>query len=180
MQIRIGSYVAASFLLENDPNEWHALVLLDSNVQATQFVEMHAQSYCYLRFDDVEQYVSNKLCPSDAAIDQGLRFAEGKDKLLVSCRAGQSRSVAMAYLIACRMQGTSDALKLLNPARHRPNRLIVSIGSALLPVPDALDKFDEWRQQNAHVRLSDHYEEIERELDVLELQGATNRICGNS
>ncbi|MSU80448.1 MAG: hypothetical protein EXS16_20465 [Gemmataceae bacterium] len=178
VEIRIGSYVAASFLLEKEPDQWHALVVLDSSKEATEFVKAHARSYCYLRFDDVEQPRANKETPTKAMIEQGLQFAKDMDKLLVSCRAGQGRSVALAYVICCRERGVQEALRILNPTRHRPNRLVVTIGDALLEMPDVLDQFDEWRRRHSHIRLSDYYDEMEKEFDALEAQGASNRICG--
>jgi predicted protein tyrosine phosphatase len=178
VEIRVGSYVAASFLLEREPGQWHTLVVLDSGKQATEFVKAHARSYLYLRFDDVEEPRSNKETPTRALLEQGLAFARGKDKLLVSCRAGQGRSVALAYLISCREHGVQKAVELLNPTRHRPNRLVVTIGDTVLEMPDVLDQFDAWRRRHAHVKLSDYYDEMEKEFDALAAQGASNRICG--
>src|ERR1700690_2407609 len=156
MDIRIGSYVAASFLLEREPNQWHALVMLDSGKVATDFVKTHARSHLYLQFDDIEDPQPDKQSPNKALVEQGLNFATGKDKLLVSCRAGRGRSVAMAYLICSQEHGAAEALKLLDPTRHRPNRLVVMIGGALLETPDVRDQFDDWRRRHSHIRLSDH------------------------
>lgn len=177
MEIRVAGYVAASLLLEREPGQWHTLVVLDSGKQATEFVKEHARSYCYLRFDDVEEQWANKETPTKSTIEPGLNFAKDKDKLLVSCRAGQGRSVALAYAICCREHGVQEALKILNPTRHRPNRLVVAIADTLLEMPDMLDQFDEWRRRHAHIKLSDYYDEIEKEFDALEAQGASNKIC---
>src|SRR4051812_40950247 len=176
MEIVIGGYAAASLLLEREPKQWHALVLLDSDKQATDFVQHHALSHLYLRFDDVEEDRPGKRPPTRTQIAQALEFASGKEKLLVSCRAGRGRSVALAYLIRCREFGVAEALKLLDPTRHRPNRLVVSLGDALLDALNALDSFDEWRRQHAHVQLADYYDLMEKEFEALEAQGATNRI----
>jgi predicted protein tyrosine phosphatase len=178
VELRIGGYIAASHLLEREPGQWHALIILDSGRVVTDFVKAHARSNCFLRFDDVEGPRANKEVPTRRAIEQGLLFAKGKDKLLVSCRAGQGRSAALAYLICCQEHGVAEALKLLNPTRHRPNRLVVSLGDGLLEAPEVLDRFDDWRRLYAHIRLSDYFEEIEKELDALEAQGASNKICG--
>jgi predicted protein tyrosine phosphatase len=167
VEIRIASYVAASFLLESETGEWHTLAVLDSGKKATNFVAEHARSYCYLRFDDIEEPRTNKELPSKTMIELGLNFAHGKDKLLISCRAGQGRSVGLAYLISCREHGVQEAIKILNPTRHKPNRLVITIGDQLLNVPNVLTQFDEWRRRNAHLRLSDYYDEIEKELDTL-------------
>jgi predicted protein tyrosine phosphatase len=177
VEIRIGGYLWGSFLLEREPKRWHALVVLDSGKQPTDFVEAHARSHLYLRFDDVEEHRANKESPTKVQIQQALEFAAGKDKLLVACRAGQGRSVALAYVIGCRECGVPGALRLLDPTRHRPNRLVVSLGDALLGDPAVLDQFDEWRRRNAHIQLSDFYDQREKEFEALEAQGACNRIC---
>jgi predicted protein tyrosine phosphatase len=177
VEIRVGGYLAASFVLEQEPNQWHTIVVLDSEMRATDFVKSHARSCCYLWFDDVESPRPGKEQPSKVMIEQGLNFARGKDKLLVSCRAGQGRSVALAYLVGCQEYGAERAVELLNPTRHRPNRLVVTIGSSLLETPEVLGRFDEWRRQHSHIQLSDYYDEIEREFEALEAQGASNRIC---
>jgi predicted protein tyrosine phosphatase len=178
MEIRIGGYVAASVLLEREPKQWHALVLLDSDKHATEFVQDHARSHLFLQFDDIETPRTNKQLPNRAQVAQALEFARQKDKLLVSCRAGRGRSVALAYLISCQEHGVIEALKLLDPTRHRPNRLVVTLGCTLLNTPDALQSFDEWRRRHAHIQLSDYYDELEKEFEAMEAQGATNRICG--
>lgn len=178
MDIRIASYVAASLLLEREPGLWHAVVMLDSGKHPTDFVKAHTLSYLYLRFDDVEGPRVDKELPTRSLIAQGLNFAKGKDKLLVCCRAGQGRSVALAYLISCGEQGVQEALKLLDPTRHRPNRLVVALGDSLLETPEALDQFDDWKRRHSHIRLSEYYDDMEKEFDALEAQGASNKICG--
>jgi predicted protein tyrosine phosphatase len=145
MEIRALGYVAASLLLEQEPDQWHALILLDSGKKPTGFVAAHARSHLYLHFDDIEQPQAGKQLPTPHFIKQGLEFAQGKDKLLVSCRAGQGRSVAMAYLVCCQAKGVAEAVQLLDPTRHRPNRRIIEIGDALLGNPDILDRFRQWQ-----------------------------------
>ena len=179
MGIVIGGYAAASLRLVREPKEWHALVLLDSDKQATDFVANHSCSHLYLRFDDIEDARPGMQLPTRSQIAQALEFAKGKDKLLVSCRAGRGRSVALAYVIGCREFGIVEALKLLDPTRHRPNRLVVRLGDSLLDSVGALDSFDGWRRQHAGVKLSDYYDEMEKEFEALEAQGATNRICAS-
>jgi hypothetical protein len=99
-----------------------------------------------------------------------------KDKVLVSCRAGQGRSAALAYLIACQDRTPAEAITLLDATRHSPNRLVVKIGATALGDLTILDRFDEWRRNNSRIRLSDHYDEIEAEFDELERQGARDLI----
>jgi predicted protein tyrosine phosphatase len=178
MRLEIANYLAASFLLEQEPGQWDALVLLDSGMRPTDFVARRALSYLYLHFDDIEQSRANKLPPTSTLVGQALQFAKGKERLLVSCRAGQGCSVALAYLICCRERGVAEAVRLLDPTRHRPNRLVVTLGDALLDDPEILTQFDAWQRANAHIRLSDYIDEIEREFEALEAAGAVDRISG--
>ena len=177
MEIRICSYLSASLLLEREPMQWHALVMIDSDKEPTDFVKRHTQSHLFLHYDDVEEPPGRKRLPTFRQIRQGLAFAAGKDQLVVCCRAGRGRSVAMAYSIACQEQGVDDALRLLDPTRHRPNRLVISIGGSVLGDPGVLARFDEWRSRHAHVNLADYYDEVEAEVDALVAQGARNRIA---
>jgi predicted protein tyrosine phosphatase len=178
MDIRICGYAPASWLLEQEPNQWHALIILDSGQTPTGFVEAQARSHLYLHFDDIESPQAGKQPPTSLLVGQGLAFAHGKDKLLVGCRAGQGRSVAMAYLICCQEKSPAEALKLLDATRHRPNRRVIEIGDALMGDPEILDGFKVWQDRHSHIKLSDYYDELEKELDALEAQGARDRITG--
>ncbi|MDY3551078.1 hypothetical protein R5W24_000152 [Gemmata sp. JC717] len=164
-------------MLEREPKQWHTLILLDSGRQVTDFVNAQSLSSLVLRFDDVEGPSPNLLPPSGLQIAQALTYAKGKERLLVSCRAGRGRSVALAYLITYQARGVADALAVLDPTRHRPNRLVVRLGESVLEKPGALSAFDDWCARHAHIQLSDYYDEMEKEFEALEAQGATNRIC---
>lgn len=176
-ELVVRNYLAASLLLEREPQQWHALVVLDSDKRATGFVAAHARSHLVLHFDDIEHPRPQRTEPTERDVAAALAFARGKERLLVSCRAGRGRSVALAYLIACAAHGADEAVKLLDPMRHRPNRLVIDIGAGLLDVPNVLERFDEWRTRFAHVRLEDYDAQAEAEFDALEAEGATNRIC---
>lgn len=71
----------------------------------------------------------------------------------------------------------AEAIGHLDPTRHRPNRLVVTLGDAILDEPGVLAAFDGWRAEHAGVRLSDYYDQMEQEFDALEAQGAVDRIC---
>ena len=72
--------------------------------------------------------------------------------------------------------GSAAALSLLDPKRHSPNSLIVKLGEQLVADPTLLSTFNDWRERNQEIRLSDYVDDIEREFDELELLGAKNRI----
>lgn len=177
VEIRFAGYMAASWLLEQQPKKWHSLVLLDSGLRSTEFLQENSVSCCTIVMDDIEGPIQGKSMPSTTLVESALKFASGKPNLLVSCRAGQGRSAAMAYLISSLEHGVMEAISLLNPRRHRPNELIVALGDSLHKAAGILETFRRWRHENVHVRLSDFYEEMEREFDALESLGARNRIC---
>ena len=92
------------------------------------------------------------------------------------CRAGQSRSVAIVFSIAHHRLGADAALELLNPRRHSPNSLIIELAATIIEDPMFATTFQNWQAANEHIRLIDYVDEIERELNVLESNGAHDRI----
>lgn len=40
-----------------------------------------------------------------------------------------------------------------------------------MDAPGVLDQFDDWRRRHVHIKLSDYYDELEKEFDALEAQG---------
>ena len=176
MKIVIRNYLAGSFLLEQEPNTWDAIVVLDSGLSHTDFVDKHARRHIYLRFDDVDGAASGKRMPTVHDIRAADELATQSEHLMVCCRAGQSRSAAIAFVICYQRLGPDAACRLLNSERHIPNSLIVDLGAHLIDDPSLVPTFTKWEADNKHVKLSDHLDDIEREFDELELQGARNRI----
>ena len=136
----------------------------------------YSRRHLYLRFDDVLLATPGKRPPTIQDIQKAMNFATDSENLLVTCRAGQSRSVATAFLIAFQQVGSDAAVSLLNPKRHSPNSLILKLGEKLVDAPILLSTFNDWRDSNLDIRLMDYVDEIEREYDELELLGAKNRI----
>ena len=56
---------------------------------------------------------------------QILKWSKDKNDILVHCKAGKSRSAAIAYLIECLEKSPEEAIKILDPKFHIPNELIV-------------------------------------------------------
>jgi predicted protein tyrosine phosphatase len=175
-EIVIRNYLSGSFLLESEPKVWDAIIILDSGTSHTDFVAQHTHRHLYLRFDDVDSKDHGKLTPTTDDIRTALDFAATSQKLMVCCRAGQSRSAAIAFLICHQQLGSDAARRLLNAERHIPNLLAIELGAQLIDDPLVLQTFTQWQAENRHVKLSDHLDDIEREYDQLEGQGARNRI----
>ena len=176
MEIAIRSYLAGSYLLESSPRTWDAIVILDSQLREPEFVNEYSRKHLFLQFDDITTSAIGKRPPTGDQIESALRFASDSDRLMVCCRAGQSRSAAIAYSIAFNKLGADAAIELLNPKRHSPNALIIDLAANIIDDPMFATTFHGWQTANSHIKLTDHLDEIETEMDVLESNGARNRI----
>ena len=176
MEILIRNYVAGSYLLESNPNSWDAIVILDSNTHASEFVDQHTRNSLILKFDDVTTSGNSKRPPTIDDVKSAIEFATNSDRLLVCCRAGQSRSAATAFSIAFQKLGSDVALELLNPKRHAPNPLIIDLASNIIDDPMFATIFHDWQSTNSDTKLTDYLDEIASEMDVMEANGARNRI----
>jgi predicted protein tyrosine phosphatase len=65
-------------------------------------------------------------------VKKALEWSKGKDRIVVHCGAGVSRSSSIAYVIACQRLGAKEAVKILDMSIHAPNPLIVSLGAEAL------------------------------------------------
>ena len=175
MNVAIRNYVAGSFLLESEPHSWDAIVILDSRTRATDFVANYALRHMTLTFDDVSRELPGKRAPMLTDVRSAIEFAATSDKLPVCCRAGQSRSAAIAFSIAYG-RGLHDPDFVLDPRRHEPNKRVIQLAATALSDPTILSAYDSWKLSNQQIRLSDYFDEIERELDTIEALGARNRI----
>jgi len=86
--------------------------------------------------------------PEESHVRQAIEFAADKDKILVHCWAGVSRSSATAFIVACsRGQNPFEAARtLLNPAIHAPNPLVVALGAEILGDPNILKAYQAFEQ----------------------------------
>ena len=119
MEIRIESYLSGSHLLECEPEKWDAIVILDSDIPEPEFVAEMTRSHLFLNFDDIESPAWGKRVVSSQMVKSALRFAKKSQHLLVCCRAGQSRSSALAYTIAFENGGAELALNRSLKKRNR-------------------------------------------------------------
>ena len=180
MNIIIRNYLSGSYLLESEPNTWNAIIILDSSVTPTSFVSAHTVNHLYLMFDDIVSEIQGKKSPTLNHIHQAIAFAKDKENLMICCRAGQSRSAAIAFLISHNFDGHESAYQLLDPKRHAPNSLIINLGIGLIDDPTVIHTYRRWKESHRNTKLSDYYEEIEHEYDELELHGARNRITAEA
>lgn len=176
MSIEIHSYLSASFKLSNQPDIADAIVVLDSRSKHTDFVSKNTCRHLYLRFDDIVSESINQRIATTEDVSDAIEFAAGSKDLIVCCRAGQSRSAALAVVVAASRSLASEMLDSLNPKRHVPNARIIELGARILSSPELLVSFDRWRAMNRGIVPSDFVDDISLEIDSLEARGATDLI----
>lgn len=176
MTIEIHNYLSGSYLLEQQPGRWDAIVVLDSNLSSSDFVAEHTRSHLFLKFDDVEIESGAMRAPVLQDVRAALEFASKSENLMLCCRAGQSRSAALAFVICYTQSGRDAAVQMLNPKRHIPNQRIIDLGSLAIDDTELRATFDDWQSRFRHMNLSDYFDEIEEEYEQLEQAGAVNRI----
>ncbi len=136
---------AISFISQN-PN--HPLIAIgESSSNAVKELTSIAKNCLCLIFDDIEFNHLSRQMVSEEHIKEALNWATDKPDIVVACRAGISRSSALAYLIECTRKSPDKALGVLNLNEHQPNRLVVKTGSELLKNPEISDQYDKWMGQ---------------------------------
>jgi len=139
----------AQQFLADRPGEFHCLVITDADYPFPKGIRGLCGDVLHLAFDDACFPSSLHRLPDLATVQKGIAWAEGRDKLLIACHAGVSRSAAFAFLIACKDRPTEQALRILDPAKHRPNDLVVMLGSKALGDRRIWDTFLEWCRKHA-------------------------------
>ena len=105
-------------------------------------------------FDDIISPHAGYKVPTHDHIRRILKWAMSKEHIAVHCTAGISRSSAIAYLISCHRSSPKEALKILDPAKHSPNRLILYLGMEVLEDETVLSEYMAWfSRAYAHLSL---------------------------
>lgn len=175
-EIRAASYLVASDLLQHESGRWDVIVVLGSESELNPFVEQHSRRYLVLCFDDIEKPIHGQQHVTSVHIEQAVAFAQQSENMLITCRAGQSRSVALAFVLAFQHFGEQLAIEMLNAKRHIPNQFLIRESARLLDHPEIEDSFRAWRTSNENIVLSDYYDEIDDEVAALEASGVVNQV----
>src|SRR5581483_10118958 len=89
-------------LLAERPGELDAIVFTNHGHHLDDSFKTLCKSYHRLVFDDVTN-TSATIAPKKEHVENILDWAMDKEKIVCACHAGQSRSSAAAYLIACKL-----------------------------------------------------------------------------
>ncbi len=95
-------------------------------------------------FDDIRAPQKGLTVPNEEHISRILKWAISKEHIAVHCTEGISRSSAIAYLIACQRSSPEEALKILDPMKHGPNRLILKLGMEVLGDKTVMSEYMFW------------------------------------
>ena len=177
-EIRICSYEEAVAVLKKDP-DWNVLSIRDTFALLQESVNDNNSFWCgrystldnilplcrsslVLYFDDVSWDYQSFGCtpPSEENVREILRWSQGKNRILVHCTAGISRSSASAYIIACSRMEPQKAIGYLFSDRHYPNDLIVDHGAKLLDNREIAMVADKFKGRHIKFLEGQVYQEI--------------------
>lgn len=102
-----------------------------------------AKNCLCLIFEDIEYYGNNTVQPYH--IEEAIKWAADKPDIVVACRAGISRSSAIAYVVEATRVGPEEALKIIDPQYHEPNKLVVETASKVLNNPEILNAYNQFK-----------------------------------
>jgi predicted protein tyrosine phosphatase len=106
-----------------------------------------ARECCEILYHDVAHTIAHMDPPRKHHVEKALDFAKGRDKLIVACQAGISRSSATAYVIKASEVGIVEALTVLNPKIHNPNIAVIKHGAEILNLPDMVPLIRAWKDK---------------------------------
>ena len=114
--------------------------------KAIRHIQTVAASCLTLRFHDIRQPIEGCVEPRREHIEKALKWSRilRVEDLLVTCHVGISRSPAMAYVLACSVMPPREAIKVLDPSRHIPNKLIIRLAADVLGSREVLNTFLFW------------------------------------
>ena len=84
---------------------------------------------------------SGRLKPERYHVETALEWSRDKPRLWVHCFEGKHRSAAIAYAIACTRVPAVEAITVLDPTRHHPNRRIIELATEILQRTEILDQY---------------------------------------
>jgi predicted protein tyrosine phosphatase len=131
-------------VLETDPKGFDAIVINGPEDKVPDYVPELAREYLHLQFDDVIYDYGHMVKPEHHHVEKALEWAKGRESIVVACAAGISRSSATAYAIVAQEHSLLDAISILNPKLHQPNKRIVYLASLILNKPELWDGFVDW------------------------------------
>lgn len=120
-------------LVNENPNELDCIIIYEpnQNMEINDILPL-CKSYLELAFHDISSTREGYIEPKKEHVIKALEYAKNRKNLHVACRAGISRSSAIAYLIECQRTNPQEAIKILDSTKHMPNELLIHYGGQIL------------------------------------------------
>lgn len=158
-EITIWSLKGITCLIREMPTAYNIISIRNSDMAQPEYevFDKFRPNYAGIiteYFDDIVTPQDGFTAPTQEDISRILKWAMDKELIAVHCGAGISRSSAIAYLIACHRSSPKEALKVLDPMKHSPNRLILYIGMEVLGDKAVMSEYMGWFDRSyAHVKM---------------------------
>ncbi len=173
MEIKISGHATGKLqaFLRDHSQQFDTVIFTNIETSFPEEVKDLVNDYIHAKFDDVTSSRGHYKVPEKHQIQEILDWACGRDKIVVACHAGISRSSAVAFLIAYQeYQDLDKAFAVLDMEKHWPNVLIMKLGAEIFGTPELYDRFIEWH----NIKLSKFDDEIylspeEQEVEYIEL-----------
>jgi predicted protein tyrosine phosphatase len=150
VKIEIRGHPLLPELLTAEPGLWDLLLIgSPGRMEPPEGVASLARRTLRLCFDDCDVPQPGVVLPTADDVRRALEWSADSERLVVSCYLGRSRSAALAYILRCRDCPPQEALRILAPDWHRPNPLIVRLGSELLGNPAIRDECSDWMARHS-------------------------------
>jgi predicted protein tyrosine phosphatase len=147
MDIDICSHGVLLGLLSADPGRRDLLLVTNPGVELPEGVPPLARRLLHLQFDDFSSPLPGVVLPTADDVRRALDWAAGRERLVVSCHAGVSRSAALAYLVRCREVPPPEAIGILSKVWHNPNELIIRLGASVLEDDGIYEAYLAWSRE---------------------------------
>ena len=121
--------------LRANPKKWNVISIRCHDELPLKEIDSLALNVLHMSFDDVwlpQHEHMGYVLPSASQIARIFEWAANQKSnipLMVHCKAGCSRSSAVAFLLVCQEKNLEAALELLDPDIHYPNERIINLGS---------------------------------------------------
>jgi predicted protein tyrosine phosphatase len=148
MEICIKGHININGLLKAKYRQYNVILFTNHTCEPSQYIKTHAKKFLHLAVNDVDD-PRDEYGPRINHVEMILDWVKANicDKLICCCYMGVSRSSATAYIVGSSLWGPTQALSLLTPRRHWPNRLIVYLGSLVLQNCNIWTTFVEWQKK---------------------------------
>lgn len=143
MKIQIMSRNKAEQFVKGNPD--HPIIAIgEPTSEDVQRVTKNSKNCLCLLFHDIEMPRGGYTVVQKNHVEEAVAWAKDKEDLVVACRAGVSRSSAMAYIIMCSKYDPKEAIKVLDVDTHAPNQHVVKLGSEVLENKEVFNVYLRW------------------------------------